>query len=77
MPHRASRISRLCWAAHLLGVLLCGTKALAVPVAAQQPAGVSGASAPDERIDLQRWRVAQRQPPTSQIARSPPVRPYR
>ena len=51
MPHRASRISRLCWAAHLLGVLLCGTKALAVPVAAQQPAGVSGASVIDMTLE--------------------------
>ncbi len=52
MPHRASRISRLRCAAHLLGVLLlCGTKALAAPVAAQQQAGVSGANVIDMTLE--------------------------
>ena len=52
MRHRASRISRLRCAAHLLGVLLLyGTKALAAPVAAPQQVGVSGANVIDMTLE--------------------------
>lgn len=52
MPHRGSWISRLRCAACVLGVLLlCGTIALAVPVAAQQPEGVPEANAIDMTLE--------------------------
>ena len=52
MPHRGSWISRLRCAGCVPGVLLlCGTTALAVPVAAQQPEGESEANAIDMTLE--------------------------